>query len=179
MVAKEEDNEFKFVLPISDYMKKRLESVFDKISRDELYTRINEFFKYIYLSSVNIERYKAEGSLVKGSFIPVNKNIDDIWHEFILQTREYEYLCKSLPGKSFIHHQSGKFNEYKEKHGFEGSVKRLLDYLPGYVKYFGKFTNKGLKYWTIPNCLVSSGTLSIEQLNNILLDELTKNSDKF
>ena len=36
--------------------------------------------------------------------IPFNDEIDEIWHLWILQTRQYQELMSKLPTKTFIHH---------------------------------------------------------------------------
>jgi len=170
----------KFVLPISEFMQARFKKAFPSISEEELVWRVNEFLKYIYLSSLKLgKKGSKQDGFLGPTFIPVKKIVDEIWNEFILQTREYENLCKSLPGKVFIHHSSGTFNEYTDKVGLEETMRRLLNFLPGYIKYFGHFDENSAKYWIIPDYLISNNILSLEKLNNLLKNELDKNPDNF
>ena len=39
------------------------------------------------------------------------KEVDEIWHYWILETQQYEALCLSLPIPGFIHHSSNAFLE--------------------------------------------------------------------
>ena len=68
--------------PMMHYFRKKLAEVAD----DDLLARIEEALKYLAIS-----RYCR-------SAIPVTREIDDIWHYWILQTQEYEQLCRVLPG---------------------------------------------------------------------------------
>ena len=65
-----------FVLPISNFMEDRLRAIFSYLPAGEFEQMVNEFLKYIYLSSVNIGRGKVNIDKIGGSFIPVKKVID-------------------------------------------------------------------------------------------------------
>src|SRR4051812_36458757 len=79
--------------PMHHYLARKFPSLTD----DELRVRIEEMLKFLFIS------HECTGA------IPVNKEIDDIWHACILQTHEYAELCKRLPAHSFIHHSSNDY----------------------------------------------------------------------
>lgn len=165
---------------VSKSMQKRLDDVFKDLDPSELNIRVEECLRYLFLLS----NYSSKDSKTKvkigASFIPVNQQIDDIWHEFILQTKEYKKLCETLPGKFFIHHESGSFDEYSEaRGGTQQTIENMLKFLPGYYLYFGTFNKERVNYWVVPNYLVSSGTMSLEELNNLLANEIKNNPSSF
>src|ERR1700761_2626398 len=41
--------------------------------------------------------------------IPVTREIDDVWHLWILETRAYFELCDALHGRTYIHHMSNVY----------------------------------------------------------------------
>ncbi len=149
---------FKFVAPdftspqMLPYLRKKL------ASWDEAYfeLHLNEFLKFMYLRS-----------LYGRGFIPVVKDVDEIWHLFILQTVEYEKFCFALPGKHFIHHNSIAFADYHEQEGREAVVRRFLDWIPKYVHHFGDFTEKVANCWLIVNFLRSEMGFSLSQINEL------------
>lgn len=102
--------------------------------------------------------------------IPVSKEIDDIWHYWILETREYEILCSKLQGRRFIHHSS---NDYLACHcddiqpnsnGLEQEVAMLATYVLNY----GPFEKDRVKYWLFAAHLVDNHGWSVEQVNDWL-----------
>jgi hypothetical protein len=56
----------------------------------EVYIRIEETLKFLNMATF------CEGN------IPVTQELDDIWHYWVLETREYAKLCVSLQGRDFI-----------------------------------------------------------------------------
>lgn len=149
-----------------DYLNKNLNSnIYNHIKKSieddsDYNTRFTEFLKFIYIASIG-----------GPSFIPVNKDIDVIWHEFILQTREYENFCMSLPGKRFIHHESNSLEEYAKKNDKNIVVQKMLRWLPLYYKYFGEFNNCSHKYWTMVVFLKNEMDMSLEQINQLAKNE--------
>ena len=139
---------------LSDWMESHLKRKFGHLEETVLEERVEEFFKFIYIISLH-----------PGSFIPVNYDIDEIWHEYILQTEEYQGLCEALPGKRFIHHRSNTLEEYSEKKGDKQVIHKMLMWLPLHYKYFGPFSEKSAKYWSIVTALIEEKKLSLEQIN--------------
>lgn len=147
----------------SQWMYDHLESVFDQDISNERTIKIEEYLKFIYISSC-----KEHG------FIPLTKEIDEIWHEYILQTKEYEKLCMSLPGKKFIHHQTSSLEEYIQNKEPSEVIRNMLEWLPYYFYYFGVFTLERAKYWTIVKFLIEEVGLTLNEINKISKEEADK-----
>jgi hypothetical protein len=100
----------------------------------------------------------------------VSRDIDAIWHAWILQTREYSTLCERLPARSFIHHSSNDYLRY-----FDPSVGEQNDLMPDvkmlalYVANFGPFEASRTKHWLLASHLMERRGWSVEQLNDWLL----------
>src|SRR5690348_4424920 len=77
-----------------------LERKFPQLPKAELHARIEETLKFLAIANY------CSGA------IPVSRDIDDMWHYWILETQEYEALCLSLPGGRFIHHTSNHYVGY-------------------------------------------------------------------
>jgi hypothetical protein len=133
-----------------------LREKFNAISEQEFSLRVGECIKFLYLRSVS-----GRG------FIPLAGEVDDIWHEFILQTREYARFCQMLPGKCFIHHNSVAFDTHADKISNQQAVKNLLEWIPAYVKAFGDFTQITASYWVIVKLLQCEFDYSLEQINQL------------
>lgn len=104
--------------------------------------------------------------------IPINNEIDEMWHLWILQTIQYQELMDKLPTKKFIHHSS---NDYKDDaivnvSSIENEVNNEFSYLVSYVENFGNFTEESAKFWPMINSLMDVLKLDLESLNNYLRD---------
>lgn len=146
----------------SEKMLQHLVSIF---SNEEIKdnTKIEEFLKFMYIVSV-----KGAG------FIPLSKEIDEVWHEYILQTQEYHNLCMNLPGNVFIHHQTNSLEDYTKIYGKETVVKNMVEWLPYYFHFFGKFTEHTTRYWTIVHFLIQELNFSLEKINFLAEREAKK-----
>ena len=134
-----------------------LQAKLPDVSPEELHARIEETLRFLYLSS------ECTGD------IPVTREIDDLWHLLILQTPEYERLCKRLPGEKFIHHCSNKFLAYfGEGRSQEGSLRNEVRMHALYVQNFGKFDRNRVRYWRLAAYLVQEVGWTTEELNDWL-----------
>src|SRR4051795_6953590 len=96
-----------FVVPVSAqqlreaYLPREMECYLRKklvaLPVAEFSRRVDEALKFLHMSSE-----------LRGS-IPVTSDIDDVWHLWILETREYAKLCAAIPGTTFIDHCSDAF----------------------------------------------------------------------
>jgi hypothetical protein len=118
--------------------------------------RYREMLKFLYLRS----KYG------KG-FIPVTQAVDEMWHEFILQTQAYADLCAALPGQHFIHHNSVALHEYADERGHDEVIEDLLTWIPHYVQHFGPFTSEAASYWMIVNFLQEEMHLALSDINQL------------
>ncbi|GGP43868.1 glycine-rich domain-containing protein [Streptomyces sindenensis] len=105
--------------------------------------QVTECLRYLYLVSLHPDR-------LSGLFLPVEQDIDEIWHYLILQTREYRALCEErLPGRFFINHRSIAYENYQEGPGREQALEEALRWIPLYRQEFGPFDEGALPHWTM------------------------------
>lgn len=130
--------------------------------QDEIKRQVEELMKFLVI--------RSEG---KSSFIPLSQDVDDVWHEFILQTKSYRSLCDSLPGKVFIDHESLGMEEYVKRHGQEALVEEMLSWLPEYVQRFGDFDEDIAGYWTACRFLQTEMGMSLDEINALAREQVT------
>jgi hypothetical protein len=133
-----------------------LRDKFSLLSEQEFSLRLAECLKFLYLRS-----------LTGRGFIPLAGEVDDVWHEIILQTREYAKLCQALPGGSFIHHNSISLEDHAEQISNQQAVKNLLEWIPSYVNHFGDFTAQTAKYWVMIKLLECEFGYTLEDINQL------------
>ncbi|WP_435058223.1 hypothetical protein [Streptomyces sp. bgisy060] len=120
--------------------------------------QIRECLRYLYLVSRHPDR-------LGGLFLPVEQNIDEIWHYLILQTREYLDLCeRRLPGGHFIHHRSVSYDAYQEAPGREAAAEEALRWIPLYTAAFGPFDADALPHWTVVRFLHDELRMSLAEI---------------
>ena len=112
-------------------------------------------------------KYLSILSLTSGRRIVATPEVDDVWHELIVQTKNYQKLCNWLPGKRFIHHTSITPSEYEEKVGSKEFVEEFLKWIPDYVNNFGDFTEESADRWTVIQFLMQNLGMSIDDINKI------------
>ncbi|MCQ8768980.1 hypothetical protein [Streptomyces telluris] len=125
---------------------------------DYVERQVLEALRYLYLVSAHRER-------LSGLFLPVEQEIDEIWHYLILQTREYRELCEErLPGRFFIHHRSIAYEDYQQEPGREQVIEEALRWIPLYVAEFGPFDEGALPHWTIVRFLHRQLDMPLEEI---------------
>lgn len=140
--------------PMLYYFRKKLPDISEK----ELLIRIEETLKFLTIAHFS------------SSAIPVVREIDDVWHYWILQTQEYEDLCRALPSGEFIHHSSNAYLGF-----FDPTIGDRLDLhadvrmLAIYVTNFEPFSENRAKYWQVPAFLIEKRGWSVNKLNGWLL----------
>ncbi|MBO0653531.1 hypothetical protein J1792_12265 [Streptomyces triculaminicus] len=121
--------------------------------------QVLECLRYLYLVSRHRER-------LGGLFLPVEQEIDEIWHYLILQTREYRALCEErLPGRFFIEHRSIAYEEYEQEPGREQAAEEALRWIPLYCREFGPFDEGALPHWTIVRFLHERMEMTLEDIS--------------
>ncbi|WP_431045632.1 hypothetical protein ACQUSR_29285 [Streptomyces sp. P1-3] len=120
--------------------------------------QVTECLRYLYLVSRHRER-------LSGLFLPVEQDIDEIWHYLILQTREYRALCEErLPGRFFIEHRSIAYEDYQQEPGREQALEEALRWIPLYCEEFGRFDEGALPHWTVLRFLHQQMRMSLEDI---------------
>lgn len=135
---------------------KHLRKKFSSLSEEIFEVRVAECLKFLYLRAIS-----GRG------FIPLSGEVDEIWHAFILQTKEYADFCEALPGSQFIHHNSISIEDYTEEVSRETSVTRLVEWIPAYTKAFGPFTEKAASYWMVVQLLINEFDFSLDKVNQL------------
>ncbi|WP_399921849.1 hypothetical protein [Streptomyces kanamyceticus] len=121
--------------------------------------QVRECLRYLYL----VSRYPDR---LGGLFLPVEQDIDEIWHYLILQTREYRELCgQRLPGGHFIHHRSIAYDAYQAAPGRERAAEEALRWVPLYTATFGPFDEHALPHWTVVRFLHDELGLSLAEIS--------------
>ena len=142
---------------IDSETKKIVMAKFPELSSDELELRILEALKFLFLAS----KYPR----LRGTFIPVTKEIDEIWHSMILETKYYESLCKKLPGGCFIHHATLPFDSYEGKDNPCDFVDEVVEWFSLYIKEFGSMQTHQQPYWYFIQAMQVSLGMSLDELN--------------
>ncbi|MFI0262998.1 hypothetical protein ACH4OW_28650 [Streptomyces sp. NPDC017056] len=120
--------------------------------------QVTECLRYLYL----VSRHREE---LSGLFLPVEQDIDEIWHYLILQTREYREFCEErLPGRFFIEHRSIGYDDYQQEPGREQVIEEALRWIPLYVREFGPFDEGALPHWTIVRFLHDQLSMSLRDI---------------
>ncbi|MEI5101895.1 hypothetical protein RB200_29495 [Streptomyces sp. PmtG] len=129
--------------------------------REYVERQVTECLRYLYLVSRHPER-------LSGLFLPVEQEIDEIWHYLILQTREYRALCEQrLPGGFFVEHRSIAYEEYQREPGREQAIDEALRWIPLYVREFGPFDDGALPHWTIVRFLHEQLDMSLREISTL------------
>ena len=87
-----------------DYLDEKMKRYFynkiPTVDHDVIEIQIIELLKYLILAAYT----KVD--------IPFNQEIDEVWHLWIMQTRQYQELMDKLPTKKFIHHSSNDYFDH-------------------------------------------------------------------
>ncbi|MFJ6695365.1 hypothetical protein ACIQM4_04745 [Streptomyces sp. NPDC091272] len=131
--------------------------------RAQVEHQVRECLRYLYLLSRHPDR-------LGGLFLPVEQEIDEIWHFLILQTREYRELCETrLPGGHFIHHRSIAYTDYQDGDradtGRRVAAEEALRWIPLYTAAFGPFDADALPHWTIVRFLHREMGMSLADIS--------------
>jgi hypothetical protein len=115
--------------------------------------RLEELLKFLTLA--------AE---IKMGFLPISPELDELWHLFILETQEYEALCRKLG--TFIHHTA------IDALPFAGHalVDSDLQFIVSYVKRFGSFSPDVCVCWPAVARIMDYFSLDLDGLNKFALE---------
>ena len=141
---------------LTQKMRENLNKTFSARAESELQGQIEECLKFLYIASLNGR-----------AFIPLSSEIDDIWHELIVETRFYQEFCSKLPGGKFIHHESIDMDSYAKEISKEQAVGESLDWLPRYYLYFGEFTEERARWWSVVQFLRNEMGFTLQEINEV------------
>jgi len=122
--------------------------------------QVLECLRYLYLVSAHQDQ-------LAGTFLPVEQEIDEVWHYLILQTREYREFCTRLPGGFFIEHRSISYTEYADEAPRERTAAEALRWIPLYQAAFGPYDEGALPHWTMVRFLHEQLGMSMEQIGEL------------
>ena len=141
-----------------------LDMLFDQYLDDKManyfYKKMpNESQEKIRIKIAEVLKYFVLGR--KGN-IPFSAELDDVWHLWILQTKQYAELMELLPHKRFIHHSSNEYykNQVDEIEEINNQV--------SYVLNFGPFTEEVVCFYPFAMHLMEGKKINLAELNNYL-----------
>jgi len=133
---------------------------FPELPQGELETRIEETLRFLFLS------HECTGP------IPVSREVDEIWHAWILQTQQYFALCERLPAGHYVHHSSNDYLRYFDPDvGEEEDLALSVKMLALYVANFGGFTADGARHWLLARHLIDRCGWTLVAVNDWLQAE--------
>ena len=133
---------------------------FPHLSIDELDVQIEETLRFLFIAD------ECTGS------IPVSREIDEIWHAWILQTQEYMTLCERLPTGRYIHHSSNQYLRYFDPAVGEGEdLSESVKMLALYVANFGPFEPQRAPHWLLVQHMMNHWHWGLEAINDWLCAE--------
>lgn len=104
-------------------------SPYSEISKEEILVRISEFKKFTALLVINLRK--------KRSVEMMSEEIDDIWHTFILFTKEYQDFCEILVGE-YIHHEPNVEPQEADMSAIGNyNIHGIRNFAEDYERYFG------------------------------------------
>jgi len=132
------------------------------VDLDTLTHRICELLKYLMLAPF------SPGRILFG------KDVDDVWHYWILQTRQYAQLCEKLPGETFRHHSSADYVETDDatEASTAEAVQRILSFFISYYRNFGPVTRDQLECWPPLQRVAQEAGWNLDDLNDFLHDQV-------
>lgn len=143
---------------VSPAMKFYFDRKLAPLASDEVDARVEELLKYL-----NMAAFSHGG-------IPFNDEIDDVWHLWIMQTKEYALLCHKLQGSKFIHHSSNEYEAFSdpEVKTRPMEIQRAVGMLRSYVMNYGPFAEDRVRYWPMATQLMQRLGWSVQRLNEWL-----------
>lgn len=139
-------------------MKHYFERKLADVPPGEVAARVEELLKFLNMTT------HSHGP------IPVSEEIDDVWHLWVLQTKDYARLCRTLQGGKFIHHSSNEYEEYADKEVKTRPVDlhRTVSMLRAYVVNYGPFEADRVKHWPVAARVMEKLGWTVDRLNTWL-----------
>ena len=163
MISNEQLQQHFVTAPMHYYFHRKLAHLEAK----EINIRIEELLKYLNMATF------CNGD------IPFSKDIDEVWHYWIMETVEYEVLCKKLTGEGFFHHSSNDYAEYfnPEVKQQKPDFNRGLEILVAYVLNYGEFEEDRVQHWPLAQRIMELRNWNTQQLNKWLTEILDNSTE--
>ena len=160
----------RFEYPNYIYEKLKQKFPFNKLSDQEIKECIIEFKKFVALIIINRSLSRSDSNVKDNQIIisMTNNIIDEIWHNFILFTKEYHEFSKNVFGKYFHHTPNSKKVRMSEN--------SMLKFYQEYKKYFGSL--HPIWYYEIKNVendAVQNDSYNLKSKNSGIKLNLFKN----
>ncbi len=128
------------------------------LNSSEVDVRIEELLKYLNMAIHD-----------RGD-IPFSTDIDEVWHLWILETQEYQALCKRLQGAHFIHPTWTNFVLPEQPDAKEADFVLMggLAVLSSYLLNYGPFQADRVRYWPLVEQLMACLGCDLDGLNDWL-----------
>lgn len=133
-----------------------------ELGRDVLTRRVCELLKFLILVRF------SPGRILFG------KEVDEIWHFWILQTRQYAELCRKLPGKSFRHHSSTTYDQClasPPRQDVGEAVERIVSFFISYYRNFGPLAEDRIECWPTLRQVMQEAGWDLVGLNDFLREQ--------
>lgn len=132
----------------------------------------NSLNEDIVIRAVELIKFFLLSEYFKGD-VPFSEELDEMWHLWILQTKEYANLMKALPHKKFIHHSSHEYIEKnKENLSSKDKINTQFSYLVSYVLNFGPFKQEEILFYPYAMALLKERNMNLEEFNSYLKQEI-------
>lgn len=160
-----------------------------ELEPQELKTQLTELLKFLLMS------HKFPGNILFG------RDLDELWHLWIMQTKQYEAFCRATETGRFIQHDS---NDYPHMHvswdeaeqvaiamkaekdaigvvrplpaidtpEFQENTQRMLSFFASYVLSYGPLKAENVKYWPPVARMLRRLNWSVDEFNAFLLAQV-------
>lgn len=116
-------------------------------------------------ATAEFEKFFALAIQNEGTFLPTTLMIDEVWHECIIETREYAELCESVSPGKFLHHSGIRYDDYALQKSNDDLLSEDLSWLASYCMSFGGFTDATIRYWPFANHLLEKNGWTVAEVN--------------
>lgn len=142
---------------VSEHMLNAYRRAFDQWDSEKQEIALGEFVKFAILASYF-------GNI----FVPCTRDIDQIWHKFILETKDYFSFCERIRPGNFLHHSGVTYDNYCEMKPARQVVEEDISVLASYRQNFGPFTEKTIGYWHFGNELRLRHGMTLDEFNEMI-----------
>ena len=100
-------------------------------------------------------------------FFPGDELVDNLWHSFIVETREYRELCERIRPGSFLDHSGIKYADYLKKKTPDEMHEEQLSWLASYFQCFGPIDEPAFAILNLAQSLAKHSSCGLDELNSL------------